>query len=221
MLRNTVQKGRRGFSNLLLLSLSLLLSACGTPGLEELERLCKEEAGELIGEPIEVEGFFHASEDDCGGCMTMMTASAYQYIEWYNTKINRSMGDLDLNQHYRMYKAEKDNALCNWRIINSKDDSDYNFCIVTEAVNVADLLSKYSYSLFFNRKKLSKNVLLSNAYEEIKDMRAGEIVAYRNNYSLYPQKNSAFDPGKSISCSTDSNRFSKVSMPRGVLQGGK
>ncbi len=182
----------------LFLFLSIFLAGCSDPAMEEFERLCAEEAEEKIGEPIEVDGFFFASEDDCATCRIRLPPRGnYKYIEWFNTEKSRNMGELKLNQYYRMYQAPKDNPYCNWMVAKTKDRDDVDFCIVTEPVT--KVISTYGFRHEIVMKAKFNDAEIWEHYKEIYEI-SGAVISNEKKYRLFSNVNSAFNPASHINC---------------------
>ncbi|WP_046561232.1 hypothetical protein [Kangiella geojedonensis] len=78
--------------------LAVMLTGCSM-GHDELEKLCKEDAGTVINKQVEAEGLYYES---CNGlCWLNMISYGFEYVEMNNTQENHRY--LPENGFWRIY----------------------------------------------------------------------------------------------------------------------
>lgn len=167
----------------LLLSLSVALGLVGcSMGHDELEKLCKKDAGTIIYKQVEAEGLYYESCD--GVCWLNMIPYGFSYIEMYNSKNNHTY--LPGKGLWRIYISSSDDALCHARITKA-----YNFGDLPEGKCFAakkkdKVTARYKHSMIkslirlddYNQSKIGRYVY------QIIDQRNGEVVSETVDYLL-------------------------------------
>lgn len=73
----------------LLISLSVVLGLVGcSMGYDELEKLCKKDAGTVVYKHVEAKGYY--SENCMGTCYTPVINNQFEFIEIYNDTDDKS-----------------------------------------------------------------------------------------------------------------------------------
>jgi len=193
----------------------LLLNGCAswfyTPGMSELEELCKKDGGMEVQKVVEVEGYYNDYWKDCAGCYSEIIINDYQFVEINKRKVSHGgaafLGkDLGL---WRIYRAKVSDPECHSKL-NHKLSSykgfhyrnfyEAGYCIA--AKKVEKLKSGYGY--FSDTKTWTVNKAYGSTIDrfqtEVRDMKTGNTIGKRIDYSLNPRPKDALDYGKTVHC---------------------
>ncbi|WP_223669677.1 hypothetical protein [Kangiella shandongensis] len=100
----------------LLISLLVILGLFGcSTGQDELEKLCKKDAGTVIYKQVKADGYY--SEDCRGTCYTPVINNQFEFIEIYNDTDNKSYSPG--KGYWRIYISDNDDSNC-YEIVTSR-----------------------------------------------------------------------------------------------------
>ncbi len=167
----------------LLVSLSVALGLVGcSMGHDELDKLCKKDAGTVIYKQVSVGGLYYESCD--GLCWLNMIPYGFEYVEMNNTQNNHSY--LPEKGLWRIYISESNDPYCNDKITRG-----YNFGDLPEgkcfsAKQIDKVTARYKHSMTksliklddYNQSKIGRYVY------QIIDQQNGEVLSETVDYLL-------------------------------------
>lgn len=178
----------------LLISLSVVLGLVGcSMGHDELEKLCKKDAGTVIYKQVKAEGYY--DEVCTSNCWKGMLAWGFKFVEMYNqTDSRKYLLDEGL---WRIYVSSDNDPNCNHKMTNS-----HNFghiesgeCLATKKID--KITARYKHSMTKSVIKLdnrSQSVIGRYVYQ-IVDRDSEEVTAERVEYILDSKPGTTLDGG--------------------------
>ncbi len=193
----------------LLLAFVLLsmLSGCGTPGLGELHRLCKEEGHERIDKVVYVDGYYDSTITNCQYCATKLVYSGFGYIE-FNKIEEASYYPLKQKGYWKIYKTKKGDKNCNVKV-SSKiygkfgepfESFSKELCIAFEKIEKPTSRYKFTFQTksWYTDKSIGTNITSQSS--KITDLTTGEVIASSKDFLLNPTPDAPLDYGRVIDC---------------------
>lgn len=190
-----------------------LLSGCSifyTPGMNDLEKLCKKDGGIIVYKKVGVAGYFDDTMTACNGCWIEIIRGGFDFIELKYTHPTPYHLLSKPGSYHRVFKASKDDRRCNekiwrWELSKMVGSDDYDeffsqYCIASEPISAP--AAQYGY--FEESKEWKVNdwygSTIGRFYAEIRDLSSGEIIGERTTYHLSPWPKSDLAYGKIYDC---------------------
>ncbi len=174
------------------------------PGLDELKKLCKKDAGLTINKSVEAEGYYDASRKV--GALRLLIPSDYNFTEYCNLEPNIT-SLFDEPGCWHLTKVSRETGLCDERVDKSLwksgKDTTIKFreknCIAVNKIEKPT--ARYRYEIERKEWWLNESVgtKMTWGIGRVVNNETEEIIGTGVNYVLYPKRRST---PPSINCGT-------------------
>ena len=193
-----------------LLALSVLLTACGSNGLDELKRLCEKDAGLIIYKSVKADGYYNAYSND--GITNALIKGPYSYYEFCESSPSKSRYGLFPEPGcFRVKKVKREVGKCDKKIDKSLSRfivAPYpeflkDHCITVEKIEKPT--ARYSYHSGLKSWPAKNGVSeFIRSYALFKEAKSGNVLSEYISYS-YNKSPGHTSP---ISCHSLDDKFS-------------